>query len=359
MTEAAIKETLTQARWILQDLDTDGETLIYSRAERVRLDQAPFHDGRSPFSASPEIRRIRLSDALAFDNAEGGDEDFRLVLHSSFCGSSYLARILDVPGYSFAFREPNILNVLSNRLVQGEDAAPFGDHGVARVMRFALRQCHRPFASGERLLVKPSNWANPVLASHGLPDTASIVLLEGDLEAYLVANLRGGQARMRYTLDLLNQLARHAPERNGLIQSTAASAAGMRRMMRLIACVHYLQIDRFCAIARTHRGAIRRMTSQELFADPQGQARAASRALGLNLPEDALAKSLRAASGKHVKTGDAVRYDPGAEANWNAGVRARYKGEISETLAWARDFLEGAIAESSANAPQMPTRRHG
>jgi hypothetical protein len=94
--------------------------------------------------------------AVASEAAAAGEAPLHFIFHTSFCCSTLLAKALEVPGVSEILMEPNVLVDIAERPIQ-ED--PEGN----AELRLALRLLERPLEPGEKLIIKPSNFANRLL----------------------------------------------------------------------------------------------------------------------------------------------------------------------------------------------------
>jgi len=77
------------------------------------------------------------------------------VFHSAFCGSTLLARALDVPGIAMGLKEPAVLNDLAMARRSG-----VGEPRLAELLDRVLTLLARPFCVGEATVIKPGNVAN-------------------------------------------------------------------------------------------------------------------------------------------------------------------------------------------------------
>ncbi|MEO6434048.1 MAG: hypothetical protein ABIO29_08760 [Sphingomicrobium sp.] len=116
----------------------------------------------------------------------------RFIFHSSMCGSTLLARVLDQPGHSMALAEPIILNQISARFSRGED--------VGELLALAVALLSRPFGAGEQVVIKPGNSANNLMPqiAERFPQMRAVAL-EASVEDLLRAVAkRGPQGRIIY-----------------------------------------------------------------------------------------------------------------------------------------------------------------
>ena len=125
--------------------------------------------------------------AIAACVGEAPEAPLHFIFHTAFCGSTLMLKALDIPGRSHGLKEPDVLINLANRLIRNDDASN------RERLRLVLRLLARPFALGERTVVKPSNIANrlaiPALEARG---DSRAVLLYSDVRSLLRSILKRG-----------------------------------------------------------------------------------------------------------------------------------------------------------------------
>ena len=102
----------------------------------------------------------------------------QFIFHSAFAASTLLARALDVPGVAFGLKEPEILN----ELAEAWRAQKLPKDALQAIVRLLAR----PFASGEKVVIKPSNIVNllaPALLE--LDPGSNAVFLHAPLQRFL------------------------------------------------------------------------------------------------------------------------------------------------------------------------------
>ena len=91
----------------LHAIDVEGDRAYFVRTNAELLRTASFVDGRVPMATS-EPFELPLSELVA-SAPELGTATDRFVFNCSFCGSTLLGRLLDVPGRSLVLKEPRCL----------------------------------------------------------------------------------------------------------------------------------------------------------------------------------------------------------------------------------------------------------
>ena len=147
----SLNELFGRAEFLPNSIDFAAKRLNFVQADRSRIEQLPFIDGREPLGEPGPS--VPLADALAAD-WEGPGEPDRFIFHVGFCGSTFLATVLQHAG-AFALREPHILIDVSDAY----EASPT-DPAVAQLAYLAADLLRRPWRPDEQIVCKPSNWCN-------------------------------------------------------------------------------------------------------------------------------------------------------------------------------------------------------
>ncbi|HSG91458.1 MAG TPA: hypothetical protein VLA56_19735 [Pseudomonadales bacterium] len=278
------EEMLASPAWFLHHVDLDGGRFGFLRTSRDSLSKASFVDGRSPLGADGCLHLLPAQAALDwFRRAPRPAGERRFLFHVSFCGSTLLARILDVPGRTFAYKEPQALVELADH-ARGRQPRWVREH--ERIVDFVTDQYLMPWPGEAATLVKPSNWANnllPELIGGGGNTRALFLTLTP--EAFLTAVFRGGSPRIEYIRRLLAHLTAASPTWVRRVEALAADSADeLERLARLVLVVHAIQARTFAA-ATDLLDATRQLTIgfDALIAEPAAAAQRAAQVLDLPL----------------------------------------------------------------------------
>lgn len=317
-------------------------SLAEARAELVPTSQAAvraqsFIDGRSDFSVGP-IRHDSLDRFLAAEEADAPTQ--RYIFHVSFCGSTLLARLLDIPGCALVLREPNCLADLANQRAAA-DVANREIAGWAKALAAAERHLARPWGDHEPVIVKPSNWANNLVPQLCVDAPAVRPLfLTMTREAFVEAVFRGGADRLAYTARCavhLSSADRHSAE---LVAAAAArNTDQFGKLAALSIVTHSIQSGIFERTAKQGGwGRDHWLALDELNARPLQSAQQAARALDIHIGISALTASVEKWSRVHAKQpGDA--FSVGERAVEDMQSRARHSDVISSALDWATEAI--------------------
>ena len=194
----------------LHDIDFGAGRAGFVRADRATLSAEPFLDHRwrpaeaidaalplNALAQSAVAQSALAQSALPPGAGEAPHIDF--IWHTSFCASTLLAACLDAPGLCLSLKEPRVLVLLaamkrSGRLDPNLAKAVFGLLG-------------RRFEPSERVLIKPSNGANTLLAEAAALTQGRMLLLYSDCESFVLSMAGQGRAGFAYVRDRFRSLA--------------------------------------------------------------------------------------------------------------------------------------------------------
>ena len=174
MTDAAA--LAADPAWLPHHIDLAARRVMFLHLDRRQLSEPGFLADREPFA------RRSLLPLDAFVTSAGQLRPLHFVFHTGFCRSTLLIRSLDAPGVSVGLNEPGILN----SLVRAGPAA-------AELLAPTLAWLSRRHADGETIVVKPSNYANPLIEPilRASPSTKA-VLMTNRLPDFLTRVARKG-----------------------------------------------------------------------------------------------------------------------------------------------------------------------
>ena len=326
--------------WFLADVDEHAQTLHYLRTREQTIRDSAFLDGRSPIGVDGQSVSIPIADALAWHSqAKVTPQSIRWLAHVSFCGSTLLSRLLQGDRTVLVYREPHVLAKLANLKAAKHPLSRTGVNWSALV-GFALQQCSRSWR-GEPTLIKPSNWVNSLLSDMSTSAPGSQwAIIETDVEDFLIANLRGGKARLSYSLNLLNHfLSANHTYHGDVLEVERGDLAPTQRLLRLL-ILNYETQQRLLDGADSSQGhtAAVRVQLSDLQSNPAETVAAVARNLALPLTRADIETAITRELPHHAKESTA-RYQPEQEAAENARLRTSLQTDIDEALAWRQSIL--------------------
>ncbi|MES2121018.1 MAG: hypothetical protein V4513_10645 [Pseudomonadota bacterium] len=297
-----------------------------------------FH--RSIFLDDRIVRAPGQGFALPFAEVRGqqwpdpASRPIGLIFHVAQCGSTLLARALDLPGRSLVLREPAALRRL------GVDAGPEGAVDEA-MLRFTLSMLGKRWDANAPVVVKanvPVNFiASEVLSME--PETKAICLYF-PLASYVAAVMRT-EGHEKWVESIFAEMR--------LDSSRFALGANPRTTAERTACLWFAQMKLFEALTATYSG-VRTLNAELLFGQPSAAVAASAAHFGVVL-RDGEAEEI--ASGELFETyskNPALDYDPEVRAARDAEAKRRLAPQIAEAEAWvsAASTRHGPVGELGA-----------
>jgi len=211
-------EILESEHYLLHSVDIDSGHFGFIKTSRMLLSSASFIDGRSQISADQILWPVPIEHALIwYDASNQFSRPNRFIFHSAFCGSTLLARVLDIQGKTFVHKEPSILAQLAD-LKTARNELYLDTEYWTKLIRFILGQLNSPWSGDELNLIKPSNWVNSELRDLiTLNGPSKLVLLSQSPTQYLTAVFRGGGERIKFVYSFLSQIRPIFPEFHDVI----------------------------------------------------------------------------------------------------------------------------------------------
>lgn len=295
-------------------------------AAREALSSLPFLDQRT-LGQSRKTGRLPAEQV----NTALGDNGYRhrrtvcdFIFHPAFCCSTLVARALDAPGSALALKEPLALLGLSALKRNGPVGA-----SLEPWLSNTLALLSRPFAEGERVVIKPSNGANNIL-----PDvlasarTGRVVVLYGPLKDFLASVIGGGAARARFIGETLALFLKDFGE--GLAADSALPP------LHRAALNWGLQMRSFkAALEAAPSGKAKSLNASRFLADPEETLARLDSFFRFRLGRARMAENLEKTLGRHAKE-TAKPFSPETRAAEQESIKRDKSKEIDAALAFAR-----------------------
>ena len=245
------------------------------------------------------------------------------IFHTSFCGSTLLARALHVAPEQVVLREPLVFRRLGDARRSGWRVEEF----LAPVVGLLGRE----WTPGGRVIVKPTHAALNVAADlmSAVPQSRAM-MLGSPLSDFLVSNLK----KTRETQAKIPELAERALSASRLgpkLPRAALAPPGLLEAAVLQwAAQRELSIE---LVERTGEDRIMFVDAQSLFADPAATALRCARWFGSTVDPVAIERVASTVAGRNAKAPD-VPYSARQRLEEAAHVRARYDSELRRAHAW-------------------------
>lgn len=253
-----------------------------------------------------------------------------LIFHVAQCGSTLLARALDLLGRVLVLREPIALRRLGveagSNWSGALDTAEF-----TKRLDFVLSMLGKRWEAGTPVIAKanvPVNFiARQVMDCE--PDTAAI-LLHFPLEDYVAAVMRT-EGHERWVDAIFEEMK--------LAASLWAADREPRTTAERAACLWFAQMKAFEDLPRDYAN-VRSLSAGVFFGDPASTIDAAAELFGIALENGEAAAIAKSEIFKTYSKNPALDYDPEVRAAREAEALRRLSAEISA----ARDWVGGARA---------------
>lgn len=320
--------------WIPHRIDLDANEFEFVHWPRDRQRDATFltheymepRQGRLRVAADP----IRPADA-----ARVGPLHF--VFHSAFCGSTLLARMLDIPGSAMALKEPAILDDLAGLRRRGVPK-----DRLARLLAATLGWLSRPLAEGEITVAKPGNRVNVLIADilDQRPESRALFMYSA-LPDFLRSVAKRGLWGRRWARGLYLALAPDSSidpgfDRHEVLQQTDLQIAATAWLM------HQAQ---FAALAdRFGPARVRTLDAQTLMTRPDPTLQAVSNHFGLALSAEMVAEIVSGPVLRRNSKAADKPFDAANQQSANQRADAAHGEEISMVARWVEAVAaHGAI----------------
>lgn len=319
--------------WFLAGMDVSRRTFRFVKTRHAIIRDSLFLDGRTPLGPDNRPRDVSFREAFAWlGGRKNAATENRILAHMAFSGSTLMARCLAREGKVLAYREPQILVMLTNLKIQRHPLS-LDPHEWSALLRFVMAQMQKTFGE-EAAFIKPSNWVNPLLGDiAGLGDMRLVILGLGARD-FILANFRGGRDRLRYSLNLLNAVAHGFPQYAGTLRHLdTARMDPMDRILRLLVVLYGIQAGVLGRVADRKAGqGVPRLTLDQFRRKPEASLLAAAETLDLPLTAQDVRSNVEKYFPHHAKNG--TEYDAKRESRERQDFLAQYGRKLDEALAW-------------------------
>lgn len=309
---------------------------IASIVEMSRSDyeQAAFLDYRIFDQAGKEAAHLPLQDLRNLYEANKKPVSKRCyIFHTTFCGSTLLARGLNNPGTCLAYKEPFPLHEFSF-MARDKRRVPPGLK-LRQALAFVLATLDRTYSSGEVPLIKPSDSVN-ILAPNILRmgEHTSALLLYSSFESFAVSALQH-KIRRDFVRSHINRSHRDLQLLDyphvAKDEYTDAEAVGLFWYTMMALHYHMLKDDSFNVCA---------LNSASMYADPESVLAKVSTFFGLTYPEGYFEREVREGAFASDSKNTSLSYDREAAKIRKEQRKAKWATEIAA----ARRFFESLCA---------------
>jgi hypothetical protein len=322
-----IGELVRDPRWFPEDFHAARQLLSFVHVGRSELARQPFLDHRWTQDQLPR-RQAALAD-VADELPGGAPPRLDFVWHTSFCCSTLLARALDRPGRCLALSEPLVLVSIADA-----KRAALLDQGwqLSRLPEIVLRLLARSEVAGASVLVKPSNFANILIADAGRLTRGKSLLLYSDLPSFLYSVMRSGLPLRKYVRRLFSNLI------GQMRDALPWSQAEIFQMsdLEIAALAWHLQILEFEAASRLLGPARSASLDCDAFlANPAGVLKALDGFFGLGLGEEHIAAVVAGPLLKQHSKTPALAFDAKRRGEQMESAKHQFGRDVERVVEWS------------------------
>lgn len=321
----------------LHSLDADGDRAFFFRTNAQLLRDASFVDGRVPI-ATDETEQAQLSAIIAADRKSQSVD--RFLFNCSFCGSTQLARLLDVPGRSLVLKEPRCLtDVAAYKSLNMRDGRP--TDRLRPLLKLARSALGRRFTAHERVTVKVASQGNILLETlvQDAPRIRPIFMTISRI-GFLRAIFRGGAERMHYAGHIAWHLATDEPDGDAKLEEAIRAGGGpLGKAANIAILAHFFQVEKFRRAARIGRWNDDHVIDFDQFLkEPREAAVKAAAALDLAVTENDIDRNVERLSGRYSKQLE-VQFSKERQDLTDRVALAEHRLVFDEAMAWAESTL--------------------
>ncbi len=333
--DSAPSSVLDDPHWFPIDLHVPERRFGFARLDVDALERSTFMDTR----LDAKLASLEPVDADSAGAIAPPSRAPAWLFHTSFCGSTLLARALHVPPHQVALKEPLVLRRLGD--------ARHAGWTTNDLPAITARLLSRPWNEGGGVLVKATHAALNI-ADDLLDATPAsrAVLLTSSLDDFLVSNLK----KPAETLAKVPELAERALRASTLHARLPAQALQPPDMLSAVALQWAAQRDLIAGIAARYGERVRVLDFATLAEDPVEVSVACSRWWRLPAPADAVRARAVDVSRRNAKA-VAVEYSADRRAQEARLVHDHHRDDLARAHAWAARHLLPVLHDALAMTP--------
>lgn len=291
-----------------------------------------FLDRRRIVPAARRGWRLPLPGLLGeFERRGGARLPVNFIFHIAHCGSTLLARAMDLPGRTLVLREPFTLRQLGAEAA-ATAAGPRDPDAWSRILALTTGLLGRRYEETEAVIVKANVPVNfilaPLMALH--PESRGLLLYAG-LERYVLSVMKTPMHR-----NWVDNVSSHLA--GGILSSSelAETDLGKLSTAQRAACLWAAQILRFRdAMAADTR--LRSLDCERLFATPGETLARCFEHFGVDVPDNVPAEIAAGELFSHHAKNPGLAYD----REQREQDLERLRAELADDLEQARSWIEG------------------
>lgn len=321
--DATLPTHATDARWFPVDLHVPDRRFDMAMLDVEALERSTFLDTRldATLASIEPVPADRLATLPISQRPPAW------LFHTSFCGSTLLARAVHLPAYQVALKEPLVLRRLGDARHSG--------WSIDGLCETSVRLLSRPWTPGGDVLVKATHAALNIAPDllRASPDSRA-VLLTSTLDDFLISNIK----KTPETQAKVPALAERALTAGTLHARLPAQALQPPDLLCAVVLQWAGQRDLLAGLVRDFGERVRVLDFATLADDPENVAAACARWWCLPSPEAALRERTREVAHRNAKA-MTVEYSAQQRAQEARMVGDRFSAELARARAWAERFV--------------------
>ncbi|NKB35296.1 MAG: hypothetical protein GKR91_19535 [Pseudomonadales bacterium] len=306
----------------------------FARMSRKHFNQTIFSDNRLN-ARSKHTVAVDLSTLLeAIQKSPIDPPRLSYIFHVAHCGSTLLARALDLPSKNLVHREPAVLRQLSVLAIQNNwrDAPPDAFQHLLRLTLAMLGKC---YVKDSPIIVKanvPVNYLQKNLLSEN-PNSQGL-LLYSSFENYALTLLRT-EKHQTWAKNIVRMYKQLISSKTGLTESELDSLTPVQN----IACLWAIQLSMFNECASEHE-SVRTLDSEQFFSDPKSVLVESFKFFEQDIDLDVIEQIINSSLFSHHAKSTSRQYSNATRIEERDELRRTFAAQLADSLEWLLPIAE-------------------
>lgn len=316
-------QAFADARWFPVDLHVPRREIGFLNLNEELINNSAFLDNR--MAAPWQNPAWHTTNELPTSVATSAPA---LLLHTSFCCSTLLARLLQSTPQVISLREPLVLRRLAD--------AQFAKFSFDELLPRCLDLLARPWHQNGAVLIKPTHVSLPL--AHRITDhfsTSKAVILTSSLESFMLSNLKKSIDSQSKVPELIHRMCVGASFESELKQTDLSKLSFLQQV-----ALQWMTQQALVAtlLRRVGSERLRVVTEAALLAKMEETALSVAQWLRLPLDRASIQTNIRLEAGRHAKQ-TTTGYSVSRKQEEASYLRSLHGNEILSTLRWSNQVL--------------------
>lgn len=250
-----IQAILEQPGYIPWHIDGKKSQVLFRKLDEQSIYAAAFLDQRLSLRQQESTYAVPVQ---ALMNEPVNCKAHAWIFHTSFCASTLLARLLQIPEKLLVVREPLVLNQLADAF----RSRPGNSAAYLPLLQSIAAQLSKPFHSDQQVIIKTSNYMNALLNQvHRMDDTTRVLLVWGDLQSFIRSMYKNREEAIKNVPVFLRALKQDARFQDDYIPGA--------EFWRDVAYLWAVQVDQFNAYLKDSPLPAATLNKQQITRTPE------------------------------------------------------------------------------------------